>query len=183
MGGLKRGPSLKNGPDRTNGPWSATNLFYGPEWSATSLFYGPHSPYSYTGPFTTAHVAKNAGNLKSDNILSSSFSLSAMTEQDSQSCYQTDLEHLPPTKALELLLTTDNKSIITQPPINPHDGHVYLYSYGTDSKKKGTMKLPYSLLKVSFISTLAAFKCLALQSSPNSHHLKRLFIILTIRNS
>lgn len=53
----------------------------------------------------------------------------------SQRCYHTDLEHIPPSKALELLLTTDNKGIITQPPVNPHDGDVYLYSYGSDSKK------------------------------------------------
>lgn len=46
-----------------------------------------------------------------------------------KSCYQSDLEHLPTSKVLELLSLTDH-GVITRPPTNSKGGNVYLYSYG-----------------------------------------------------
>lgn len=51
-------------------------------------------------------------------------------------CYQSDLEHLPTSKVLEFLSSTDH-GVITRPPTNPKGGDVYLYSYGEDVSKKG----------------------------------------------
>ena len=53
-----------------------------------------------------------------------------------KSCYQSDLEHLPTSKVLELLSLMDH-GVITRPPTNPKGGNVYLYSYGEDISKKG----------------------------------------------